>query len=77
MVMMKDLGYLVNQARARLEEIPKEALMYRANTMSAIRPIASVGERTFNRDTHLETLLNKTYLERTDKKNATPFEVAL
>lgn len=55
--MMRTRGYETKFVRMPLSLVPEEALFFRVNSMSWIRPIASIGDRLFQRNLLLEESL--------------------
>lgn len=68
--LMRALGIKTHFVKMQLQNIPQEAFLFRANTMSGIRPIISINGRNFGRNSALEEFLLKNYVERCDTKKA-------
>lgn len=63
----KVLGFNVSYVESSLKEIPKEAQVYRCNTMTAIRPIIEIEDCTFSRDATFELEMQKEYQKLVDR----------
>jgi 4-amino-4-deoxychorismate lyase len=68
--MMEELHFV----KMRLEDIPEGAFVYRANTMSSIRPVQSIDTRVFPRNLALEEMVHTRYARRCE--GAHPFALS-
>jgi 4-amino-4-deoxychorismate lyase len=57
----KEAGFEIQMVKMAPSDVPKEAVLFRTNTMQGIRPITQLGELTFKQNPTIETLLLKGY----------------
>jgi branched-subunit amino acid aminotransferase/4-amino-4-deoxychorismate lyase len=59
--LLQKAGFEVNPTKIRIEDISDMSWIFRTNTMSGLRPIASIGGRDFTRNPELEGWILREY----------------
>ena len=59
----KQMGYSIQHAAFKFEEMPKEAQLFTCNSLTGPCPVLEVEEQFFERDFDFESKLNRAYLE--------------
>lgn len=61
-------GYMLQEAKWTINDIPENLLLFRVNTMSGIRPVSCLEERKFPQNPSVTTFLKEVFEEKAEIK---------